>query len=217
MNIKDLLEQYQTQRSERFVKTARMEDDPIRSPKTKPLGRGTVAKVYDHPSDAHMVNRVTKSYKSGDHEQSYETFIEAILDDPHMKDNIHMPRVYGVKKFKSREGRVRARYELEKLVMMQDVQPEILKAAIDSVFNSDLDESELKSSRLMGWRFASEIQYAISYNEFDNVISEEFLEALKFIKKVKKLARGNGYDLHDENIMLRLTPTGAQIVFTDPL
>lgn len=216
MNIKDLLEQYQTQRSERFVKTARMEDDPIRSPKTKPLGRGTVAKVYDHPSDAHMVNRVTKSYKSGDHEQSYETFIEAMLDDPHMKDNIHMPRVYGVKKFKSREGRVRARYELEKLVMMHNVDEVVLKAAIDSVYNIDADDGEY-SPRELPWRFASELQYAISYNEFDNVISEEFLEALKFIKEVKKRARGVGYDLHEENIMLRITPTGAQIVFTDPL
>lgn len=216
MNIKDLLEQYQTQRSERFVKTARMEDAPIRSSKTKPLGSGAAAKVYDHPSDAHMVNRVTKSYKSGDHEQSYETFIEAILVSPHMKDNIHMPRVYGVKKFKSREGRVRVRYELEKLVMMQNVDEVVLKAAIDSVYNIDADNGEYSPGDLP-WTFASEIQHAITYNDFDNVISEEFLEALKFIKEVKKRTHGIGYDLHEENIMLRRTPTGAQIVFTDPL
>lgn len=219
MNILDLIEQYDTERSERFVKSARVNMD-MREPTAKPLGKGTNAKVYDHPKDPHMVNRVTKAYNNASHEKSYDTFIEAMLDDPDAKTNIHFPRVYGVRKFKSREGKVRARYETERLVPMQSVELEVLKAAIDSVYELDYEKYPVENVSKLGVTFAMQMQTAITYDAYDSITSDELVRALKFVKKVRETIAPNsygGFDLHDENIMLRLTPTGPQIVFSDPL
>ena len=48
------------------------------------------------------------------------------------------------------------------------------------------------------------------------LVDEEFKRAATFIREVSE-KHNLGYDLHDDNIMLRRGPTGLHLVITDPL
>lgn len=236
MKIEHLLEIISTSTKERSVSGRfksddwEVEDDWNEREKGRGVGRYSVVKPG---SDPHTVKKSSKT-PGMDMMDGYWKFIDYVIKYK-LWENPHFPRVYSIKKIKDSTGDIMFRGEIEKLEPLKGLRFDEIKHLYEKIFGLDELPSLMKNTKGLGKeelaklyidRFAKDISQTAKGIVPNWIVDESFKNAIEILKKIKekekssgeKAIRGKGfiYDIHSENIMVRRTPYGLQLVFTDP-
>lgn len=181
----------------------------------KQLGHGHYSRVKPHPSDPHLVKKTSHNIKySGD--DGYRSFIAYIIENK-LTDNIHFPKVYNIRTITDKNGKKIYSFDVERLVPLRKLGVEQMKAALDSHFNDDRIEEVEDEDDGIGI-IMTNIDMAVHEGVFSVLKTQELKDACFILFKLSKdEASPHWFDLKYDNMMWRLTPYGAQLVFTDPL
>ena len=186
---------------------------------------GLFAHGYEDPDDPFMFRK--KNHLPGKtlSKDAYFQYVKTIA--PHIKSNPFLPRIYEVRIEKDPTGDEQPEYTLEKLVHLEDVNLQTLKSVCYSIFGNNEQEIEnfittkqcinLLIDGLETAFYSNESARRTAGSGQISVTNKKLLQALSIIKKVRDTNSLYGLDLHQENMMLRITPVGAQLVLTDPL
>jgi viroplasmin and RNaseH domain-containing protein len=106
---------------------------------------------------------------------------------------------------------------MEKLIPLNNTSPELIETIFNNIITKNEDTQYIKNE--LGAKFAILyiIEKSILRNNYAIIKDEHLIQALQYIKSVKDTNKDFALDLHDENIMIRNTPVGPQLVLTDPL
>ena len=168
---------------------------------------GSYARGEEDERDPHMFNK--KSYfPSNLDKDAYYQYIKKI--GPYISGNPYLPRVYIIKLIKHKDGHIKPEYKMEKLEGWE---------------NFDTDEIYAMSKRMFGpgngcIRPSTIMNYCMRIFEGiinTNGMDDKLIDALNLIYEVKNLNRDFHEDFSDDNVMLRRTKYGPQMVFIDPL
>lgn len=196
------------------------------------LGVGMFSDVQIDPRDPHMAIKTDSAYdEEYFYENAYYAWVQAIA--PYMKSNPYLPRVYVVDDRTDSRGTTKPRYKMEKLHPFEDLSIDALMGMYENMtsgnseitlkkWHNDIDRAEASGSMTQ----REDREQHIKYDIWRRIVTVENLkdaakkdnslaQALKIIKDLTK--DGYGYDMHSGNFMVRLTPHGPQLVFTDPI
>lgn len=189
--------------------------------KGEPLGSGLFAKVYP----GRKTNTVIKVARVDSPKDGYIEFIREVLNNPH---NPFFPRIYNAKLYLPEQSDdYYFVVEMEKLRplmsdQLKDAAPHIL-SQLHVDFEKFIQETGLlkKHEQRSGLdqRIGSVLDKIFSNPQLLGKIrkhtnNEQLAEA---ISAYMRLLKNHQHDMHEENIMVRLTNVGPQLVFTDPV
>lgn len=221
MKLNDLIESFQTQKSittggNRFINRKGLTGDK---------GAGVFAHVVPD-NDPHMINRISHR-----HDPAYNKYANFLYNSKQAQKNPHFPRIYADKAFIStdkRETYPKRLWKMEKLPFtfseyVSDPKDNaealeriknIANMYLESGMAKQFDDVELQNDqhedRWMIVHLGDRLLRVLC--EIKNIELESFREALQFLMDNKT----GKFDVHGDNIMVRTTPQGPQLVFTDP-
>ena len=188
---------------------------PTKANLGKNLGNGSYARVFAHPRDPHMVMRVERDFSSHEFNGYFRWF--SLLGEK-AGHNPYLPRIYeiqGKQMSEKRPNQWKFAYTLEKL---HDAEKLIGSGKIDKqniipIVDEVLNKAAAKTVKRSYPTYA--MWENMAWNLYDRRINSSntlLLEAFALIDRANLRL-----DIHEKNIMLRLTPTGPQLVLTDPI
>lgn len=194
----------------------REEEVPNKNPKVKTLGSGTFASAYvnqDTPQDVTKGSQLTKE------PDGFRAFFTALSKDEEAQANPYFPRFRQIRTYSNKhEGdKKRTSYvvRVEKLEPFTNLSRAERNMLIDKIFTEKGIVSNFADESGLGVAI-----YSASIDRKHitgiEIKDPDFLDALWFLDEVAE-NYGYGLDLHDENIMVRRTSVGPQIVLNDPL
>lgn len=180
------------------------------------LGSGAFASVSDKKNDPFMVRKTSHSDRKMDISKfdGYWTYIQGIVENPSLKNNPFLPRVYNVKKIKDASGKIVMRADIEKLQNGNVFEMDMLLSYFNNVLNADLSSFEDDDVDELLMQAAFIMESAVDYNDYSKIKNSYLIQALKYIGSLK---RSYGIDIHEGNIMFRTGGQGIQLVITDPV
>lgn len=182
-------------------------------------------------SDPHTIKKSTRTSASSDID-GYWRYVDYIIKYK-LWENPHFPRIYNIKSIKDSEDKIMRRGEMEKLIPLNDLRLDEIKQLYQKTFNTRLPNLEKdmqgKSREEVKIKYIRKLASSVSFalTRPNTVEDESFKKAVRILKMIKRKERntkskdkirpaGFIHDLNDGNIMIRRTPYGSQIVFTDP-
>lgn len=170
------------------------------------LGNGASAIVVQSKSPHQMDN--VERLSSG--EDGTSAYLQAIANVPAVHDNPFLPKVRSVRRAEGVMSVVAERlhpYDSKKLFTQPLIQA-VWEQITSEPFPTDPAEQMVCIDAL--------IETSIFKGVNKYVHNEQFKQAIEFIRAVRK--RFGGYpDIHEGNLMWRMTGTMPQLVITDPL
>lgn len=218
MKIRELLEaEFETKQTEKkFSSKFNNERDLERAWSSKNPKSGRYALAHS-VGDPHTI--VKRSHVGANAErEGYYAYATEIIKSGIAKNNPYFPRFYDVKTFKDSSGLIKYRFEMERLQEGYEVNDEIINSVTENIFTEK--SIAFFDRNYMGANSLSRLSQLCSMYIFSSshygleVKDEKFREAAAFIKKIYD--RGFSEDLHEGNIMFRLSPY-PQLVITDPI
>lgn len=215
---------------------------PSSGVKFKIMGRGVDAVVYK-TSDSPSVIKVVSVPAHEGYIDPYGAFIEQLADATN--SNPMLPRISKIEnlepseaeqqwlydqtyqnKYDTRTKRIILRcYKMEKLFQLTDLEEEELEALCRSTFTEEAITGELGSYSIISAgayiglivRFTKSTIYSPNAGELSLWLYPDLIkQAASFIETACK--KSDGFkDIHKDNIMVRRTSKGYQLVITDPL
>lgn len=188
------------------------------------LGRGSYAVAYANPKRTpHDVRKVSEPQWEENVDGFY--FYMQALKDHHDNGNPYFPRIREMKVYTDPEKeKLTYSVQMERLDDMRNLK---FKTGFNSIlrrlYGDNMDEAKKfldgMSNHPYGEPLLSVITAAVKEEMnplYKLIVDKNFLRATKFIKETSE-QKDLSLDLHDENIMVRHSPYGPQLVFTDPL
>jgi hypothetical protein len=173
------------------------------------LGDGAFSKVFTDPTDPHMVDKRSSTLRHvRGAKDGFNAFIEYLVKHDLM-DNIHFPKVYNVDRVTGKDGKYRESYKVEKLIPLQKLSEEELDTLAEMNFPQLFENTPEEISSFIE-------RSVINQLTFNRLKSESLKDAISIVKRAASELKFM-VDLHDENIMVRRTSVGLQIVINDPL
>ena len=174
------------------------------------LGRGAFSKVTPDHNDPHLVKKtnITPLGKQhADKADGFEQFVR-LIDESGMNENIHFPRIYRATKVTDAQGTHRSSYSMEKLEPIKSLSFEDSKTLEQTHMTEGYSEDASLSDRLYdACRSPSARERYVKMESL-----KEACEALYEMDDVSDFR----LDIHKDNIMVRRTPYGVQLVFSNP-
>lgn len=169
-----------------------------------------------HPTDPHMFSKKL-FYPSNLEIDSYYQYIKAI--EPHMGSNPYFPRVYGINMVKDAEGVQKPTYKMEKLSTFNDFDKDAIFALGQRILRGLPSTATDVSAKVVYQQIISVIDRALDSRAYaeKQIRDKKLLQALELIRKVIAMHPKFRNDIHSDNIMLRGTSQGPQLVITDPI
>lgn len=193
---------------------------------------GQYSFVKDDPTDPHAV---IKNQKRPNVKDPFWTYAQALHDSPDMMDNPYLPKVYKQTTLSDNRSNTVKTARMEKLHPVSVLHPEQVLHIYHRAMGKEFEETSvgkefLRASKFMTpdairFRLADEalatllamLQYIVDGDASPVVIHDQELKAaLIFIERIRRKHKFSG-DIHDDNIMVRLSSHGPQMVITDPL
>lgn len=135
--------------------------------------------------------------------------------------NPFFPQVYNVDITQDPKGNQRPRYRIEKLQSGDSYPPEALEGMYERLFNDDISKKDVSSYRnpsLDIWQeIAHEVNKAVERSNYTNIKDDQLREALMLIDKIITENPTWNIDLHRNNIRIRGSSKGPQLVLMDPI
>jgi hypothetical protein len=220
MRIKDIISEENFEFKKNSPKVDKIHDRYRKSGKW--LGSGAYASVYKTKKVdvGHVAKVSTLDYleDNGHEKDGYYQWINAVLKAPPnrylpqvLKAAIHEPKIKSNSRYREHPY---MDVKLERLYPVSQLTQEGIDFIANQIF--------LKQKK--GWRI-NEILFRIhdhiegAKNKQYRIVDEDLIEALSLIEKITGRNMPDSYDidLHGENVMIRITPYGPQLVITDPL
>lgn len=197
----------------------------------KQLGRGMFASVYERPSRPGTVvklARVNDKNKDG-----YYSYINKVAKAA--ESNPFLPRIYSAKfiEDKRNEGQGYFAVEMEKLHPLSSMDDNMLIAIGNNIwpkfeqhvqlllkmFRGEVDDDGrlITPHEHIQHALADIINDLIHGINIPDVNNRKLNQALDYINQILAADPKLFGDVHHENVMVRLTPAGPQLVITDPI
>lgn len=175
------------------------------------LGDGAFSRVRPDHRDPHMVNKETRKPLGGQtgREDGFGPFIRYLVKHGHM-DNIHFPKVYKANRTTDRNNEHKDSFQIERLEDPRKLSKEEIAFLIEANFTDRMYEHSVEEMASVLERSVTSDMILEKY-----VGSDTLKEAIHIVRAAKK-ELGFQLDLHQENIMVRRTSTGLQLVISDP-
>ncbi len=220
MKIIEVIEQYTTKRGER------QRDQPYSYDYLRKLSRekndddnssGWYSRAVPHPRDPHTFIKSTK-YTSYLNDDAFHKYIEMVVN-LHKKgiDNPYFPAVYEIKITRDNEKKTRPQYHLQALQKPQLYDVEALKGMAERMFHDPERIADSQHSDVVWSSICSAVKYAVQDNDVKPIKDTELLQAVKYIRALKRTNPDWDLDMHSNNFMIRGTSVGPQLVITDPV
>lgn len=216
MKLIDLQELFEPTTSEVRLNKS-FKQNPFPKKGKNELGRGTFSVVHDNPEDPHTVKK--SQIIRGDYdklEDSFDSYARIVMKHK-LWDKIHFPRIYSSKLILDKDGRKQYHWDIEKLVELTSLSED----EINDLAHHYFSEGEAPSAKSNPWVLSHMIAKCITSKSYRTRLDDEqLIEACdimqRMLEHLKKRNQSVRLDLHAQNIMVRRTPVGPQLVFTDP-
>lgn len=177
------------------------------------LGSGAQATAHDHPNDPTKIVKYVDLWKSNPASEPYVQWINLVMKN---QNNPFFPRVFNAKTIRHKDtGSTTLVVVMEKLQPLADMwnaNEKLQHAANEMIKRLGVDVADPSGD---AFEFNHYMRDANRRQELrSKTKNPQFKEALALMEP---LFRKHGTDLHNENIMVRLTGVGPQLVFVDPL
>lgn len=183
------------------------------------VGGGAYASVFKKSPGTVM--RIGKYDPKGSSD-AHMNFISHILENNLISNNPYFPRIYKalivrvpVKPNQYDESKkLQYQYvyvtEMEKLVPFSKLDEQQLEAIADRIFDTKMADY-LKNKQDLVIDIPETLHILLSKNKLQDIKDPKLKQALEHIDETY-----GALDIHEENIMVRLTNIGPQLVLTDP-
>lgn len=228
MKLVELLEDLRATPSKRDFYSA---VDSLEKTKTKTgsrriSGEAAYGRVYDLPRETNSVLKIARHPESKIEMDGYFSFAKRIM---HM-ENPYFPKIDELnQKLVSGNGEPYYTVKMERLHRLSDLSVDEIHAVLSRIFGRMLSDEEQKQFLLKNtqsqqrkrpdvWQIAlaTFMERAVQDDALTKQLQDaELVQALKMLRVFWKNHHYLDIDNHD-NIMVRRTPYGAQLVFTDP-
>lgn len=177
---------------------------------TDELGRGGFSSVRPDKADPHMVKKqsiVPLGRSHADKEDGFSVFVRMIAENG-MMDNIHFPKVYKAQKITDANQTHRHHFTMEKLTPLESLEPEEIASVEEHHMTPGYNDELSIAERI--YDACRSARARDTYIKMESL--KEACEALDEMDDVSDFR----IDIHDDNIMVRRTPHGLQLVISDP-
>lgn len=135
--------------------------------------------------------------------------------------NPFFPQVYNVNIVQDPKGNQRPRYRIEKLQQGDRFPTSTLIGMYERLFNDEFDMKRIDSYSNKSWAIWSEIadqcNRAVERSNYTNIKDDQLMEALVLIDRIIQENPEWNVDLHVNNIRVRGSSVGPQLVLMDPI
>ena len=212
------------------------------NPDIKNLGTGAFASAYQHKDTPHDV---TKGSKASYVPDGFQALFTALSKDKEAQANPYFPRFRSINKFQGEveaghnpDQKKRSSYVLkvEKLEPYKKLSEKEREMLVNKIFNEHGEdvinhywEEETRNAqnprgqpqRFPGEKFAWAIRACLEGDTWEDELrwtieDKKFEQAIEFLQKAAEES-GYRFDLHADNLMVRRTSVGVQLVLNDPL
>ena len=216
------------------------DDNPhANNPDIKVLGTGAFASAYQHKDTPHDVTKGSKaSYKP----DGFQALFTALSKDEDAQANPYFPRFRKINKFQAQQtdpgynadNRKRSSYivkveTLEPYTNLSEREREMLINKLftghgKDIINHYMDDAVSYPKDYIhqpGMKLAGAVRAALENQDWGDELrweirDEKFKEAIEFLQKAAK-EYNYDFDLHPNNMMIRRTSVGVQLVINDPM
>jgi hypothetical protein len=191
-------------------------------PKTDILGHGyfsTTVGHQDSPHDAVKISNAENSRNDG-----YEEYLRLLSRNPELRDNIHVPRIRSARVITSSDKNKKRMLlvRMERLEPIKNLSEREAYELVKSLVGREEAIRQKNNPRMFTsgdpWvRALNGVLFRWERGELDSnqIIHDDIRDTVEFLRKFAGM-RQIGFDLHDENWMIRRTPYGPQLVISDP-
>jgi len=190
-----------------------------KDPKVQSLGTGYFSSVYSHEDTPHDVVKFSRHGIEDDNEtDGFQAFMLALAFNKDAQSNIYFPKFRSIRKIEHK-GNTSFIARMEKLVRLMDLNIDELEAVCTRMFTEEradlIMSQETHYDRVRS--LSRTVGEAVKHQyKREDIIDEEFIKAARWLQDLAK-RRKIDIDLHFENMMIRRTPYGPQLVLSDPL
>lgn len=218
MKIIEILEQYDTRRSERRRERPYDYDQLNSLRGRKSAASGWYSRAVPHPQDPHTFIKSTK-LTSHLHDDAFHKYMEMVVG-LHKRgiDNPYFPAVYEMKITRDPAGNTRPQYHLQALQQHTDYDVEALRGMAERMFKDpELIVTDQDGVNSAWGNICRVLKYAVEDQNFKHLKDPDLIRALKYIQALMQKNKGWDLDMHSGNFLIRGTSTGPQLVITDPV
>jgi hypothetical protein len=212
MKLKDLHEAFDTVVSDKT--TSRSFQPGVPQKTDDELGRGSFSIARNSKDPATIKKRQFNDPGLKTEKDVFQDYAQVIYHNK-LWDKIHFPRIYSAKKLTDKDGKTLHRWEMEKLLPLDKFAAKD-HDALYNLFARYVPEDYAMSVN----SFLDVMKQSVLSGNTDKVDDENLARALKWLhqmaKHFSKKYEVFRIDMRASNIMIRLTNTGPQLVFTDP-
>jgi len=199
------------------------------NPDIEVLGTGAFASAYRHKDNPQDITKGSKATKVPD---GWQALFTALSKDKEAQANPYFPRFRSINKFKGkgemygddRESYVAKVEALEPYSNLSKEEREMLMSKIFNEHGIDVAKHYIEEPRAFnkpGWFLAAAVRACLEGDTWEDELrwqieDEKFKEAIEFLQKVAD-EENYEFDLHSNNLMVRRTSVGPQLVLNDPL
>jgi hypothetical protein len=200
----------------------RQERDSEQSKKSpgKDVKQGIYSGGMTNPRDPHEFIKKPHLTAKLDKDAYYTFVMEIRRLKQEGYQNPFFPQVYNVDITQDTKGNQRPRYRIEKLQSgYGNYPPEALEGMYERLFNNELrvDSSYNNRSYAIWYEISQQLRKAVQRSNYTNIKDDQLKEALMLIDKIIDEHEGWSEDLHIENIRIRGSSIGPQLVLMDPI
>lgn len=203
------------------------------------VGGGMSATAYHNPQKTpHDVRKISGGSKRRDIDGFYYYILE--LETHSDNTNPYFPRFRAIKVYTDRhqdsgggdetKDHITYSVQMEKLTHLRGLSNSEKRMILFRLFGdrqhrdgSDrrIIQKQLSGPEYWGYKILSIIRNILEEEQGANalmelIVDEDFKNAISFLKNVYSKSASIHYDIHDDNVMIRRTPYGPQLVFLDP-
>ena len=206
--------------------------NPAKDKDIERLGTGAFATAYKHKKNPYDVVKGSKASKEPD---GFVSFYDALAKDEEAQSNPYFPRFRDMSKYRGDDDRKSYIARMEPLEPYKNLSKRERKMLVNKIFNehgSDVinhyweeEQRKLpqfygKGNTFPGEKFAWAIRAALENQEWGDELrwtieDEKFEQAIEFLQEAAEKS-GFELDMHFNNLMVRRTSLGPQLVFNDP-
>ena len=211
MKIIDILREYEIDYKQKKVKKPPVV--PGDTEKFKRLGSGYFSVVGvsdDSPQDVVKVNMY------GDLKDGYNAFVKALIDNERARNSVLFPRIRSVRELKTPEDEYpRLLVRMERLEPLFNLGIEELRHMVARYTSAKVEDLEYNNDKF------DMINLFVDIIRGDSLVSAKVTDtklknAIQWLQEIAQEEKFF-FDLHSENMMVRRTPYGPQLVLSDPL
>lgn len=178
------------------------------------LGQGSFSVARHDKSDPHMVNK--RQYDPGTEigtvNDVFDLYATVVVKEQ-LWDMVHFPRIYKIKKITDSTGKSVHRWKMEKLIPLDSVSVEELQHLFRRYFATMPNST---SPHYISRHIKEVIQYGWVRSIKDDTFKAACEKLIEIFTEIQKTNDAVFIDLHSNNLMVRRSHLGIDVVFSDP-